>query len=122
LLRAAHDLDPGLDFPWREWREMNGHYAETGRALTKAPLAAQVARRAAKVKTGPLVGYRRRAVRVEFPDRWSVTIPGSFAEAWEDGGRTWSAWDSVCSIWVTTYTFLKEDGTPLGAEETLAQS
>jgi hypothetical protein len=122
LLREAHDLDPKLDYPWREWREMNGHYAITGRALTKAPLAAAVARRAEKAKAGPPIGYRRRPVRVEFPDRWSVTVPGSFAEAWENGGRTWSAWDGVCSLWVTTYTYLKEDGTPLGIEETLAQS
>ena len=65
--------------------EMNGHYAKTGRALTKGPLAAAVARRAAKGKAGPQVGYRRRPVRVEFPDRWSLTIPGSFSEG---SGRT----------------------------------
>jgi hypothetical protein len=122
LLRQAHALDPSQDYPWREWHEMNRHFAACGGEQMEPTLAAQVARRAARVRKKPLVGYRRRPVKVDLPERWAVTIPGSFAEEWEDNHATWSAWDSVCSLWVTTYTFLNKDGTPLTAEETLAQS
>ncbi len=124
LLHDAHTDAPNLDYPWREWREMD-RYFEEAQGYEEVPseqLRAEIARRAAAVKKKPLIGYRRHPVRVDLTDAWWVTIPGSFAEEWEDDGRTWSAWDSVRSIWVTTYTYLKEDGTPLSAEETLAQS
>jgi hypothetical protein len=123
LLHKAYDLDPQRDYPWREWREMDRHFEDAFGYKQSAPrVAAEVARRAAKVRNGPLIGYRRRPVTVDLPPRWSITIPGSFAETWENKHTTWSAWDSVCSVWVTTYTFLNKDGTPLSAAETLAQS
>jgi hypothetical protein len=123
LLQQAYALDPDLDYPWREWREMDRHFEDAfGYKQSDPEVAKEVARRAAKVRTKPLVGYRRGPVTVDLPGRWSVTVPGSFAETWEDNRTTWSGWDSVRSVWVTTYTFLNKDGTPYSAEETLAQS
>jgi hypothetical protein len=101
---------------------MHRHFSACGNVPTEPALVTEVARRAAKVKRRPLVGYRRRPVKVDLPARWSVTVPGSFAEEWEDYHTTWSAWDRARSVWVTTYTFLKQDGTPPSAEETLAKS
>jgi hypothetical protein len=124
LLQDAHADAPNLDYPWREWREMD-RYVEGvlgDEETLSRDLRNDIARRATAVKKKLLIGYRRHPVRVDLPEAWWLTVPGSFAEGWEDGGRTWSAWDNVCSVWVTTYTFLNKDGTPLSAEETLAQS
>jgi hypothetical protein len=124
LLHDAHTDAPNLDYPWREWRELDRHCEGLLGDEDGVPreLRDEIAKRAAKVGKKPLIGYRRHPVRVDLPEAWSVTVPGSFAEAWEDDGRTWSAWDSVCSVWVTPNTFLNKDGTPPSADETLAQS
>lgn len=88
LLSRAFPLDPSLAYPWREWRELAG-YRGTVDAMTR-----QVEARAARTPSGPLVGYRRRPVRV-LHEGWEIEVPGGFAERrsdeewWGgDGGRT----------------------------------
>jgi hypothetical protein len=72
LLRRALPLEPGLPYPWREWKELLDIAGE------RDPMRERVEREAAAVPDGPRIGYRRKPVRVEQAG-WQLTIPGSFA-------------------------------------------
>lgn len=113
-LRRAHQLDPSLDYPWREWAEVRGllDVAETD-------ADAVVRERAARVPEGPRVGYRRGAVEVSLSDGWEVTIPGAMTEQWdEDDPELWSAWDEERTVWFKCYGITREEQ-PMPAEEIL---
>ncbi len=88
LVTEAWELDPTLDYPAREWCELDDD-----------PPDEIVAR--AKLATGPLIGYRRHPVRVTLVGGWSVEIPGEFSEEWEDG--TWSAWHDGRTVWFDAF-------------------
>jgi hypothetical protein len=79
-LHSAYVRDPTLDYPWREWEELRGY-------LDGADPVPPHARR----PTGPLIGYRRRNVRVRLGNGWSISVPGSFAES-REGDGTYCAW------------------------------
>ena len=86
LLRRAFPLDPALAYPWREWKELLDINGDPD------PMRERVEEEAAAAPTDePLIGYRRRQVRVEQAG-WTITIPGSFAtrktdeEFWASGG------------------------------------
>ena len=95
LERAFH-LDPNVNMPWREWREIIEYlteyfgYAEFQNEDTQED---EIIVRASKVNgQAPLIGYRRGRVNVTLSGGWSLTIPGSFAEAWDENGESWTAW------------------------------
>jgi hypothetical protein len=67
----------------------------------------------------PEIGYRRRSVRVRLPGDWSIDIPGSCAETFEDRGRQFCAWDPPRTIWFSSYSFGEVGGRPPAAEELL---
>jgi hypothetical protein len=73
LLSRAFPLDPSLEYPWREWKELTS-LRGVADAMTR-----QVETRAAKAPDGPLIGYRREPIRVTH-EGWDLEIPGSFAE------------------------------------------
>ena len=89
-LRRAYPLDPGLAWPWREWRELlalRGH---------PDPATLGLIDRAAPAVGGAsgAIGYRRRPVTIVH-EGWALELPGSFtgtrtAEEWTGGeaGRT----------------------------------
>jgi hypothetical protein len=113
-LEAAHRLDPALDYPWPEWHEVL-RYLETDSLL-----AAEVARRAAQQPNGPSIGYRRRNVAVELTGGWSIEVPGSLAECWDEDG-TWQAWDSARSVSVSLLSSTANGNSP-SAKEALSQA
>jgi hypothetical protein len=90
-LRRAYPLEPGLDWPWAEWRELL--------ALRGQPDPATLALidRAAPQTGGAAagsIGYRRRPVTIVHAG-WALELPGSFTgtrtdEEWSGGeaGRT----------------------------------
>jgi hypothetical protein len=86
LLRRAFPLDPGLPYPWREWKELLDFAGQPDQMRERVEAEA-----AAASPTSALIGYRRRQVRVEQAG-WTITIPGSFAtrrteeEFWAGGG------------------------------------
>lgn len=102
LLARAYQLDPGLAYPWREWKEILGYLGEKPRPEIEA---------AALSAEGPLVGYRRSPLRVDLPGGWSIRIPGSLKESLEDDGR-WSAWEPGRSVWFVSFSFAAKDGRP----------
>src|SRR5262249_50857510 len=105
-LVRAHDLDPTLAYPWREWHELIGQLRECDSAFESSghgDTVALVAARAGESLPGPLIGYRRKPVRVELAGGWSIEVPGEMAEEWEEG--TWSAWDGRRTVWCTAFTF-----------------
>ncbi len=92
-LAAAFAEDASLDYPWREWASLGG---ESPRVLAAAASA-----------TGPLVGYRRRPVRVDLPGGWSLELPGEFAEEQEESGR-YLAFDERHTL---SFTAFRKEGT-----------
>jgi hypothetical protein len=86
LLRRAFPLEPALPYPWREWKELLDINGDPD------PMRERVEEEAAAAPADePLIGYRRRQVRIE-QGGWTITIPGSFAtrktdeEFWASGG------------------------------------
>jgi hypothetical protein len=113
MLERAFRLNRSREYPWREWREL----IEYGNIAT--PLRDEILARAEAVDPGiPLIGYRRKDVRVDLTGGWSLRIPGSFAESWEDE-RTWYAWDATRTVRFSCFSITNEDGTPQSAEEIL---
>lgn len=114
-LERAYGLDPSLAYPWREWLELLPHLARESELLDV------IAARAAEA-AGPRVGYRRRDVQIQFPGSgWSIEVPGSFAEAFQEDGR-WSAWEGGRTVWVSTFAFQDKSGGRPSAEEALEVS
>ena len=95
LLETVHAAQPTLDLPWREWSEIYRYLGASG------PIVQEVAAHADLV-TGPLIGYRRGSVRRRVMGGWSLEVPGSFAEKWEDRS-TWVGWEDGKSVWLTCF-------------------
>jgi len=115
LLETAYDLDQaGLEFPWAEWHEVLGYLDDHE---TEPRLVELIAKRA-KQASGPKVGYRRGSVKVSVVAGWSLDIPGSFAEEWDEDGKTWSAWEEGRTVLFTSFQ-LGDEAEPRSAEECL---
>ena len=122
-LARAYRLDSSLDYPWREWPEMmdaiEAHFGYVEMAADD--LEADVRRRAAEIgpeETVPLIGYRRRPVRIDLTDGWSIEIPGEMAEEWDDEGL-WTARDEGRAVFFKSYSLSKDDDGPPEAREIL---
>lgn len=123
-LVRAYRLDPNLTYPWREWRELMDYLeAHYGYVETEGEedVEADVARHAAATPERPLIGYRRKPVRLDLTGGWSIEIPGAMAEQWDEHG-TWSAWDGQRTVWFTSYTLEKKNDEPPTAVESLEGS
>jgi hypothetical protein len=72
-LESAHRMDPSRSYPVREWQELAEYRTRSLPDLTQAAPEA------------PLVGYRRRPVRIGYHG-WTLQIPGSLGTPlMEDG-------------------------------------
>jgi hypothetical protein len=89
LLESAYAANPKLDYPWAEWRELHDYSWRD----TPMPPPPQVVR-------APHIGYRRRPVRVHLEHGWTIRLPGTCAERWEDD-ETFEAWDGTRTVWVS---------------------
>ncbi len=67
---------------------------------------------------GPLIGYRRRPVRVDLTDGWSIEIPGEMTEEWDEEGL-WTARDTGRAIFFKSYRLSKDDGSKPATREIL---
>ena len=91
-LGAAFAEEPRLPYPWREWVSLGGELPEVVAAASSS--------------SGPLVGYRRRPVRVDLPGGWSLELPGEFAEEQEESGR-YLAFDELHTM---SFTAFRQEG------------
>ncbi len=89
-LRRAYPLEPGLAWPWREWRELLALRGQPD------PATLGLIDRAAPTMAGSggTIGYRRLPVTIVH-EGWALELPGSFTgtrapEEWSGGeaGRT----------------------------------
>jgi hypothetical protein len=122
-LTRAYRLDASLAYPWREWRELmesiEAHFGYV--EMAGDDLEEQVRRRAAEIgpeATVPLIGYRRRPVRVDLTDGWSIEVPGEMAEEWDEEGL-WTARDAGRAVCFKSYSLSKDDGSQPPAREIL---
>jgi hypothetical protein len=99
-IERAHGLDPSLSLPWAEASEL---YELLGEDSLRATRASVLAERAKKDRARRPLGYRRRPVRVSLSGGWSLVVPGSLAERWEEHG-TWVGWDATRTIWMSSMT------------------
>jgi len=93
-LRRAYGLDPNLQYPWAEWKQvldlLNQESDETELVNSHA-------------YGTPTIGYRRRSVTVTLPGRWSVKIPGSFSDCKLDEEGDFCTVDPPREIWFSVY-------------------
>jgi hypothetical protein len=122
-LERAYHLDPGAAIPWREWSELLDYvddhfgYVEFEREELNED---EILRRADLMDpAAPEIGYRRGRVSVTLTGGWSLTIPGSFSEEWQEGGETWSAWHGGRTIWFTSWSVSGEADRKPSAREIL---
>jgi len=118
-LCQAYDLDPTLNYPWREWAELMRLVRDYNGVLEmlNEDVEALVNERAGQVSAGPLIGYRRGPVEVSLLSGWRITVPGAMRERWEKEG--WNAWDQKRSIWFTCWEMTRRDGGQPTAESIL---
>lgn len=112
-LHKAFDDDPSLDYPWREWQELL-RYLDTD-----SPHLPTIVHNAEMAPDVPKAGYRRGKVVCHLPGGWSIKVPGSFAENWDDEQAAWMAHDDERHIYITTYTLSERNGHPRPAAELL---
>ena len=123
-LARAYRLDPSLDYPWREWRELMEYieahfgYVEMAGGRSRGGRSGGGRRRSTAERRSPLIGYRRRPVRVDLTDGWSIEIPGEMAEEWDDEGL-WTARDDGRAVFFKSYGLSKDDGSQPAAQEIL---
>jgi hypothetical protein len=108
-LDRAYRLDHTLEFPWREWQEI----LECLGTDAKIPVVGG----GSGEQLRPLIGYRRKSVRVSLAAGWTINIPGRFAEAWED--TTWCGWDRDVTVWITAFKS-ESEGLERSANEILS--
>jgi hypothetical protein len=117
-LRRAYPLEPGLAWPWREWRELLQL-----RGLPDPATRALLDRAAGPLVGGPetdgtsLIGYRRHPVTIVH-EGWALDVPGSFT-----GQRTseeWSGGEAGRNITLAG-TETAEGGHPMSADRFLQQ-
>jgi hypothetical protein len=125
-LEKAYLLNPALDYPWREWHELYGYlteaFGDTEALESERPdLPELVARKAAATADGPRVGYRRRPVTVALSDGWKITVPGEFAENWDED-EVWVGWDGERTVRFKAYGLRGADGSVPGADQLLDMS
>ena len=117
-LRRAYPLEPGLPWPWLEWRELfqlRGQPDPATRALLE--------RGGGQLAGGPdpvdrvRIGYRRRPVTIVH-EGWALDLPGSFT-----GHRTADEWTGGEAGRTVTLagTETAEGGRPMTAERFLQQ-
>ncbi len=122
-LARAYRLDPSLGYPWREWSELmdyiEAHFGYLEIGSDDGDVEAEVRRRAAVIDAEtsvPLIGYRRRPVRVDVMEGWSIKIPGEMIEEWEEEGM-WTARDHERAIIFKSYGLSMDDGYQPDARE-----
>ena len=120
-LRRAYPLEPGLAWPWREWRELfelRGLPDPATRALLDrwAATSAGPASDGATPTATP-IGYRRRPVTI-IHEGWALDVPGSFS-----GSRTLEEWSGGEAGRTVTLagTETAEGGHPMTADRFLLQ-
>jgi hypothetical protein len=111
LLEAAHTVDPRRAYPWREWAELLSLLGQDSLLATRAQLRAETA------PPAPPIGYRRGEVRARLSGGWSIDIPGSLAERWDDE-QTWCAWERGRTVWFTSLSVASQAAAD--ADDTLA--
>jgi len=113
LLEAAHTADPRRAYPWREWAELLALLGQESLLATRAQLRAETA------PSAPASGYRRGDVRARLSGGWSIDIPGSLAERWDDA-QTWCAWERGRTVWFTSLSAETTSLPGASADDTLA--
>ena len=122
MLRRAYPLDPGLRWPWPEWREL---FALRGAPdpATKALLGRQAlagggaAGGPAAAADGGPIGYRRRPVTI-IHEGWALDLPGTFSE--ERTAEEWSGGEAGRMVNLAG-TETAEAGHPMTADRFLQQ-
>jgi len=117
-LRRAYPLEPGLAWPWPEWRELfqlRGQADPATRALLDRGAGHLVGGAAADGP--PPIGYRRKPVTIVH-EGWALDVPGTFSSRWT--AEEWTGGEAGRSITLAG-TETAEGGHPMTADRFLQQ-
>ncbi len=133
-LERAYELDPTLSYPWHEWNEIltlleqaeEDDLEEEGEEESEEAAGLDVDERLratirefASVKPGgERIGYRRGNLRTSIAGGWSIVIPGSLQETYDEEGN-WGAVDDERQVWVSSLSLETQDGDTVPAVELL---
>ena len=107
LFAEAYAADPTLPYPWREWAELMQLVEWEGE-----PREAVEARAAKESGGDELIGYRRGDVTALLPGGWSLKLPGSMSEGYEEGGMEYVASDGERTVRFSSSRVPKAAGVP----------
>jgi hypothetical protein len=93
-LHRAFELDPSLQYPWAEWRQILELLNRDGAEAKLVNLS---------VDGEPTIGYRRGSVTVALPGGWKIKLPGSFSDFEADDESDLCAVDPPKEIWFTAF-------------------
>jgi len=93
-LHRAFKLDPSLQYPWAEWKQLLELLDRDGAEAELVNLRAE---------GEPTIGYRRSYVNFTLPGGWRIKIPGSFSDFESDDDGDLFALDPPKEIWFTAY-------------------
>jgi hypothetical protein len=115
-LLVAYDLDPALDYPWADIREMCELIDEMNEdGLPEVALELfDIATEKSDGRPGT-IGYCRAKVAHDLPGEWRIILPGRFGVEMEEAG-TWIAFDSTTTVRVSSMRIGKGEERPSAAE------
>ncbi len=97
-LSTSYRMDPSLNFPWNEWKELLNLAGESVPDFVY------------KKASGPgYIGYRRASVKTCLPGNWWIKTEGSFSAFESEQDGTLSSFDPPREIWFTAYSFSTEN-------------
>jgi hypothetical protein len=108
-LKMAYELDPSLEYPWAEWKQILEYLG------TERPESVTVERQAHGT---PLIGYRRNRILAGLTGGWSIRIPGSFTDFEVDEEGSLYAIDPPREVWFTAYRIEGETAKTFEARKT----
>jgi len=93
-LRNAYRLDPTLQYPWAEWKELLDlvDVDKNERALIGS-----------HAQGIPKIGYRRGNIRADLSGGWTIAVPGSFSDFESDEENNLYAFSPPREVWFTSY-------------------
>lgn len=116
-IATAYEMDPALDYPWADVREMCQAIADMSEE-EELPEEIEALFEIAHEKSDGVagtIGYRRGMLGHDLPGGWTIRLPGRFDVDMEEES-TWMAYDATTTVRVSSMRIGKDDERPPASE------